>query len=178
MPQLLDPNFRRAVILLVHHDDEGTFGLVVNRSADIPTSDLCTTLGIEWRGDRGSLVGVGGPVQPNTGWLLFADKDFTEGSDQQTDTGVTEVCENFFCAGSLDALRSVAGSAAQRARLFLGYAGWGAGQLEQELAQGAWLIAPASPEIVFDVSPEAMWEYVLRRLGVDPATLVATPGIH
>ncbi|MCC6640569.1 MAG: YqgE/AlgH family protein, partial [Deltaproteobacteria bacterium] len=60
----------------------------------------------------------------------------------------------------------------------LGYAGWGAGQLESELAQGAWLVAPLDVRLVFEVGAEAMWETVLRDLGIDPATLVSTPGVH
>jgi putative transcriptional regulator len=63
-------------------------------------------------------------------------------------------------------------------RLFLGYAGWGPGQLEGEMAEGVWLTAPASREAIFDVAPESMWEYVVRSLGIDPVTLILTPGVH
>jgi putative transcriptional regulator len=63
-------------------------------------------------------------------------------------------------------------------RVLLGYAGWGPGQLESELAQGAWLIAPADRRVVFDVTPEDMWVYVVRSLGIEPATLVASRGVH
>jgi putative transcriptional regulator len=63
-------------------------------------------------------------------------------------------------------------------RLLLGYAGWGPGQLESELAEGAWLLAPVSHEVVFDVEASRMWEHVLRGMGIEPATLVATRGIH
>ncbi len=172
MPQLLDPNFRRAVVLLVHHDDEGTFGLVVNREAEITVERLCDALDIDWGGDDAMSLGWGGPVQPNTGWMIF------DSSDRQALDEATGVAPGLHVAGSLDALRRVAMDPPEHLRLLLGYAGWAPGQLEQELAQGAWLLAPASPEVVFDVEPEAMWEHVVRSLGIDPTTLVATPGVH
>jgi len=172
MPQLLDPNFRRAVVLLLHHDAEFTFGLVLNRASEISAESLCASLGIEWRGRAAALVGWGGPVQPNTGWVLLGDRAGADFED------VTEVCDDLHFAGSLETLRRVAAGPPQRLRLFLGYAGWGAGQLESELAQGAWLVAPLASRVVFDLAPDSMWERVLRDLGIDPATLVATPGVH
>jgi putative transcriptional regulator len=172
MPQLLDPNFRRAVVLLLHHDADFTFGLVLNRPSDIPAESLCASLGIEWRGGEAALVGWGGPVQPNTGWVLLGDRAAAAFED------VTEVCHDLHFAGSLETLKRVASLPPPRLRLFLGYSGWGAGQLESELAQGAWIVAPLESSVVFDVAPDAMWERVLRDLGIDPATLVATPGVH
>lgn len=171
MPQLQDPNFRRSVVLLIHHDEEGTFGLVVSRVADITAEDLCATLEIDWRGGAEQLVGWGGPVQPNTGWVLFG-----EGPEDPGDA--SQVTDGIHFAGSLDTLRAIAQSPPERFRLFLGYAGWGPGQLEHELAQGSWLLAPVSSHMIFDVAEEAMWERVLRDLGIDPVTLIATPGVH
>ena len=75
-------------------------------------------------------------------------------------------------------LRQVAAHPPERVRLLLGYAGWGPGQLEDELAEGAWLSAPVSSEIVFEVEPETMWARVLRDLGIEPATLVPSRGVH
>jgi len=172
MPQLLDPNFRRTVVLLLHHDAEFTFGLVLNRPSEIAAQSLCASLGIDWRGTPAALVAWGGPVQPNTGWVLLG-----AGAGADLDDA-TEVTDDLHFAGSLETLRSVACSPPDRLRLFLGYAGWGAGQLESELAQGAWLVAPLNARFVFDVGAESMWETVLRDLGIDPATLVATPGVH
>ena len=73
MPQLLDPNFRRTVVLLVHHDEEGTFGIVLNRSTELTAPSLCATLDIAWHGTQAEPIGWGGPVQPQTGWVLFED---------------------------------------------------------------------------------------------------------
>jgi len=171
MPQLQDPNFRRAVVLLLHHDQDFTFGLVLNRPSEIGAEGLCASLGIDWRGGPDVLVDWGGPVQPNTGWVLLGGRSLVL-------EDVTEVCDDLGFAGSLDTLKEVASNPPPRFRLLLGYAGWGAGQLESELAQGAWLVAPVSSGTVFDVPSEAMWDHTLRELGIDPATLVATPGVH
>jgi putative transcriptional regulator len=173
MPQLLDPNFRRTVVLLIHHDEEGTFGIVLNRDTEITAPSLCATLDIAWHGPAAETIGWGGPVQPQTGWVLFDDEsDAAYGDDvKQVDAGVR-------FAGSLEVLRRIAVAPPQRVRLLLGYAGWGAGQLEAELAEGAWLLAPVSREVVFDVDTGEMWDHVLRSLGIEPATLIATRGVH
>jgi putative transcriptional regulator len=172
MPQLLDPNFRRAVVLLIHHDAEGTFGVVLNRPTELTATDLCTTLELEWCGGRGKGVGWGGPVQPHTGWMLF-DPDAACGAGE-----VKDVAEGVGFAGSLDVLRVLAQDPPDDLQLLLGYAGWGPGQLESELAEGAWLLAPVSRDAIFGVEPAAMWEHVVRSLGIEPSTLVATRGIH
>lgn len=171
MPQLLDPNFHRAVVLLVHHDDEGTFGVVLNRATEILAPQLCQSIDIEWCGDPSAVVSWGGPVQPQTGWVLF---DGGAGSDDDS----RSIAADIRFAGSLDVLRDLASHPPEDLRVLLGYAGWGPGQLESELAQGAWLIAPVERETLFDVDPEAMWVHVVRGLGIEPATLVAGKGVH
>jgi len=71
MPQLLDPNFHRTVVLLIHHGEDGTFGVVVNRETEYNAPTLCASLEIDWRGDPSEGIAWGGPVQPQTGWMLF-----------------------------------------------------------------------------------------------------------
>jgi putative transcriptional regulator len=173
MPQLLDPNFERSVVLMVHHDENGSFGVVLNRPTDLNAPNLCAALEIEWRGHPDDSIDWGGPVQPQTGWVIFGDDVAREVGSE-----ATAVADGVFFAGSLDVLRQVASHPADRVRLLLGYAGWGPGQLEGEIAQGAWLSAPVSSEVVFDVAPEEMWAYVLRDLGIEPAALVPSRGIH
>jgi len=173
MPQLLDPNFERAVVLLVHHDENGTFGVVLNRATELNAPSLCATLEIEWNGRPDDVIDWGGPVQPQTGWVIFGD-DVAAAVGSEA----TAVADGVFFAGSLDVLRQVAAHPPERVRLLLGYAGWGPGQLEDELAEGAWLSAPVSSEIVFEVEPETMWARVLRDLGIEPATLVPSRGVH
>jgi len=172
MPDLVDPNFRRTVVLLVHHDPDGSVGLVLNRPTDVSASDLCETLGIGWRGEDEGTIHWGGPVQPNTGWVVAGDDVLADVAE------VTAVAPHVHFAGSLEALRRVADLPPAQLRLFLGYAGWAPGQLEGELAQGAWVVAPLSLQALFEVEAERLWEHVWRLLGIDPATVVSTPGIH
>ncbi|MEZ4281988.1 MAG: YqgE/AlgH family protein [Myxococcota bacterium] len=174
MPQLADPNFRRAVVLIVHHDADSTFGLVLNREVELSVRELCESLDFSWNGRAGAEVGWGGPVETNTGWLLFQDDVDTDIEGDQVSRLEGELC----FAGSMDVLRQLAAHPPQDLRIFLGYAGWGKGQLEAELAQGAWVVAPLSPEIVFDVPADEMWEHVLRAMQIDPARLFSTAGVH
>ncbi len=173
MPQLLDPNFRRAVVLLVHHDEDGTFGVVLNRVTEISALHLCSSIDIDWSGNPEAEIHWGGPVQPQTGWILLDEEEAPLGLENARNLapGVT-------FAGSLDVLRRVASDPPERLRVMLGYAGWGGGQLELELAQGAWLVVPVVSEMIFDVDVDEMWAQAVRSLGIEPATLVSTPGIH
>lgn len=174
MPQLADPNFRRAVILVVHHDEASTFGLVLNREVELSVSELCESLEFSWNGGKSAEVAWGGPVESNSGWLLFQDDLDTEIEGEQISRLAGELC----FAGSMDVLQQLAERPPSDLRIFLGYAGWGEGQLEAELAQGAWVIAPFSPDVVFDVPVDQMWDHVLREMKIDPATLIATAGVH
>ena len=117
---------------------------------------------------------IGGAMLPH------APQFFTmpETEDKANVERVREVAPGLHFAGSLEVLRRVAERPPEATRLLLGYAGWGPGQLESELAEGAWLLAPAEGHVVFDVPYDEMWAYVVRRLGVEPATLVASRGVH
>jgi putative transcriptional regulator len=174
MPQLQDPNFLRSVMMIVQHDEDGTFGLVLNRPADMSASDLCSGLDVKWGGDPDLPLHWGGPVQPQTGWMLFA----ADGRPGAFADEATELADGVYFAGSLDMLRAIAEAPPGDVLLFLGYAGWGPGQLEAEMAEGVWLTAPASREALFSVESDELWEHVVRGLGIDPATLILTPGVH
>lgn len=173
MPQLRDPNFKRSVVLLVHHDEEGTFGVVLNRETDITAMGLCATLHVDWRGAPQKGIRWGGPVQPHTGWLLFGDEVPVSEEDD-----VKSIGTGVRFAGSLDVLRRVAQDPPRDLHVMLGYAGWAPGQLEAELSQGAWLIAPVTQDVVFDVDVSVMWDHVLRSMGIEPSTLIASRGVH
>ena len=174
MPQLLDSNFKRSVVLIVEHNEEGTFGLVLNREVDLCAGELCESLGLAWGGDPEHVLRWGGPVQSNTGWVLFGD----DVAYDLEDSDVTPVSRGLSFAGSLHVLETIAVDPPDDLQVFLGYAGWGPGQLQEELAQGAWLLAPADAQTVFDIGAESMWEHVVRALGVDPLTLIPTSGVH
>ena len=143
MNQHWDPNFRGSVVLMLHHDEQGAVGLVVNRVTDLPMASLCETFGLTWRGAPEMRVDWGGPVQPELGWMLLG-----EGNPDVPE--VESLTDGIRYTRSNDVLREVAANPPRHLRMFLGYAGWGPGQLERELAQGAWLVAPASARLVFE----------------------------
>jgi putative transcriptional regulator len=175
MPQLDDPNFRRTVMLIVEHSEDGTFGLVLNRSVDLLASTLFASLDIEWQGDPTANIQWGGPVEPNTGWLLLNDPK----SLDLDDPSISKLgLDGVYLARSIEVLRSASQEATGTLRFYLGYAGWGPGQLESEMEQGAWLVAPPNSDLVFKVPDDDLWDRAVRGLGIDPATLVSTQGIQ
>lgn len=170
MPQLADPNFRRSVILLCEYSADGAWGFVLNRPTGKPAAsviEFSPTLS----GDSGIELWTGGPVEPQRGALLLPEEP--PGDDAY------EVSPGVYVSSSASLLRTlIEGPAVEKVRLLMGYAGWGAGQLDRELTESSWLISDVSPEIVFDTKPAEMWESAIRRLGVDPAALQASSGIH
>ncbi len=175
MPQLEDPNFVRTVMLIVEHDENGTFGLVLNRTVDLLASTVCASLDALWMGDPDAHVQWGGPVEPNTGWLLLRQPKTLD----LQDSSITQVGEQgLFLARSLEVLRSASSEMPGDLRFYMGYAGWGPGQLEWEMSQGAWLVAPPDCKMVFESSVDSMWDETVRSLGIEPASLVSTQGIH
>ena len=152
-PSLLDPNFKRTVVLVTEHGEEGAAGLVLNRPSPAPVSELVPQL--EPLVDDGEQVYVGGPVQPNAVLVLgeFVDPD---------DAAVPLFGSLGFPA--LDDPEEVV-PATTRRRVFAGYAGWGAGQLEDELEREDWILEPAIPDDAFTEAPDELWADVLRRKG-------------
>ena len=164
-------------MMIVQHDDQGTFGLVLNRPVDMSASELCAGLDMHWGGEPETPLHWGGPVQPQTGWMLYAHTDLlVQAAELEEDS--QDLGHGVYFASSLNVLRQVAEDPPGDVRLFVGYAGWGPGQLESEMAQGVWLTAPASHEAIFDVAADSMWDYAVRSLGIDPSTLILTPGVH
>jgi len=152
-PGLWDSNFRRTVVLVGHHDDEGALGVVLNRTLDVTVGEAVPALGVIV--DPSEQVFRGGPVQAGS---VVVVAEFTD-PDMASVLAFGSI--GFLPDGSGD---DVIGSV-RRARVFAGYAGWGAGQLEAELAEGSWIVEPAEPEDVFHPIPERLWDDVLRRKG-------------
>ena len=164
MPDLMDANFFRSVILMCAHSEEGAFGLKLNHPLDLTTAEVCSEISVEWLGDDTTYAFSGGPVQPTRGWLLHADNAMYDGS-QKIVEGVALSC-------SQEALQAYGQAPSGAFHLVLGYAGWGPGQLEQELDEGSWMRAPFQPKLLFDTAPEDMWSAALRSIGIDPLHFV------
>ncbi|HEX2224721.1 MAG TPA: YqgE/AlgH family protein [Thermoanaerobaculia bacterium] len=167
MPQVLDPFFHRAVVLLVHHDEEGSVGFIVNRSTGIKVSEILKGLEVGWQGQEEEVAFFGGPVQPQVGTVLFSPEALPE--DQREAS--TEVLPGISLTQHVGDLSRLAVSPPERFRLILGYAGWGAGQLIEEILRNDWLTAPADSDLIFAPDPERIWDAALRSVGVDPAAL-------
>jgi putative transcriptional regulator len=152
-PSLLDPNFKRAVVLVTEHNENGAAGLVLNRPSEAEVSDAVPQLDV--LADVGDHVWVGGPVQPNAVLVLgeFLDPD---------DAAVPLFGSLGF--PSLEEPDEVVPITTRR-RIFAGYAGWGSGQLEDELAREDWILEPASNDDAFTEAPDELWADVLRRKG-------------
>ena len=169
MPQMQDPNFAKTVVLLCDYTPEGAFGLVLNRPTDMPATAMVRLDPPIIDGNELPLW-IGGPVEPQRGWILLAD---------EPDTEFKSIRDGLYLSTSQDVLREVlAARPAPRARVLAGYAGWGPGQLDQELAQSAWLMGDVDLDIVFDLPPDLMWETAIRRIGADPSSLTMSHGVH
>ncbi len=170
MPQLQDPNFARAVVLLCDYVPEGAFGLVLNRPTEMPASSM-VKLDPPLEAGNALPLCLGGPVEPERGWILLAE--------EPSEPDYRTIREGIYLSTSPRLLRRIlAASPAPRARVLAGYAGWGPGQLDEELAQSAWLMGDVDVDLVFDVEPSLMWETAIRRLGADPSTLQTSHGVH
>ena len=151
-PALLDPNFRRAVILVVAHDEDGAVGLVLNRPSDAEAAEAVPELAEVV--EPGAIVSIGGPVQ-NEAVVVLAEWDDPD------EAGAMVFGDIGLMGAEADSGRVAAST--RRVRVFAGYAGWGGGQLEAELEEGSWVIEPAVDEDVFDGGD--LWANVLRRKG-------------
>ncbi len=176
MPQVLDPFFHKGVVLLLHHNQEGSFGFVVNRPTEIHVAEILKGMQITWQGDQGALAYFGGPVQPQIGTVLFAPLTVLKGNGHLKETA-SEVLPGIGISNHIADLAQLAEAPPERFRLLLGYAGWGEGQLVEEILRNDWLTAPIQPDLIFAPQPDTVWSSALASVGVDPATLPAwTPG--
>jgi putative transcriptional regulator len=164
VPQLLDPNFRQTVVLLLRQGEEGAMGVVVNRESPLLLRDLCKDHDIPYKGRSGKKVRVGGPVQPEQGLVLYG----IEHSDPEGQP----VQDGLHVSASTGTLSRLCDLPEGRFQCFAGYAGWAPGQLEREIKEGSWIIGPVDPESILDRSPDEMWSAVLADLGIDPALIV------
>lgn len=169
-PPMGDPNFDRTVVLMAMHDDNGSLGFVVNRQSNVMLHSLLEELEISpITTDRP--VMLGGPVSETTGFVLYEHED-----DRPLAAGV-EVSRKLSLSPSKDVLvAAVRGQLPGRFELLLGYAGWGPGQLAEEIKRGSWLYTDFDQTLVFDVAMDQRWEQAYSRLGINPLSFMNVPG--
>lgn len=164
-PELGDPNFVRTVILLLEHGEDGAMGLILNRPTDVKAANILT--GVEGLERRPETAFLGGPVQRETAMVLL------QSADEPEDT--KRVFEDIYVTGSRDVLQTLVQADRPVFRVFLGYSGWSAGQLELEIAHGSWSVLRGDADSIFSKDPDALWQYYtekgsLRFAGLPPAS--------
>ncbi len=183
MPQLMDTNFSRAVVLMLEHSDEGSFGVIINQKSQLLVKELLGSIDIPWQGDPAAPVWTGGPVMPSSGWVLHTgSKDLPPAAaslDLALDTtGSILITEGLYLTTSEDNLALLAKSPPENLRFLMGYSGWSGGQLAQEMAEGSWLHADIDIDSLFSVPSEELWGHCLTSMGINPDSIVQTWGVH
>jgi putative transcriptional regulator len=177
MPGVQDGNFARSVVYICAHSPAGAMGFIINRLQELSFSDVLLHLQLLEQSDAMLLpdktrhfpVLYGGPVEQGRGFVLHSD-DYTNESS-------IPVSDDIYLTATLDILRAIAeGKGPERASLLLGYAGWGAGQLDAEISNNGWLNCPANDDIIFDPSVDTKYERALALMGVSPEMLSTEAG--
>lgn len=171
MPGMGDPRFAGAVVFLCDHSEQGAMGLIVNKPVpELSFAQMIGQLGIDAINPPRVPVLFGGPVETGRGFVLHSD-------DYGEDGNTLRVKGGFGMTATLDVLEEIARSSGpEKAVMALGYSGWGAGQLEDEIQQNGWLTCEADAEIVFGRDMGAKWEAALAKLGVSALMLSAEAG--
>jgi len=172
MPDMGDPRFDKSVIYICAHSCEGAMGLIVNKpQPNLRFAKLLEQLDISVTGDIADVrVHYGGPVESVRGFVLHT-------SDYRSEMGTQDVDGHICMTATLDVLEQIArGEGPKTSMLALGYAGWGAGQLESEIMRNGWLTCDPTDAIVFGRANEHKWTAALKILGIDPLLLSSTAG--
>lgn len=171
MPTLADPNFSRTVTYICAHNDEGAMGIVINRPLDLELGEVLAQMELDAHDPSISARPVyqGGPVHTDRGFVLHRPaRDWGSSITVTAEVGVST---------SRDILEAIStGDGPSDSLVALGYAGWGAGQLEQEMADNAWLSGPADLAIVFETPSKLRWERAASLIGVDLAAMSSDVG--
>jgi len=171
MPALEDPNFAQTVTFLCQHSTEGALGVIISRPLEMRLNEILETMGIPLEDESAGDIPVywGGPVQPERGFVIHSPVGHWQGT--------LAVGDDIGLTTSRDILEAIAcGRGPEKLLLALGYAGWGEGQLEEEILQNAWLNGPASAEIMFDLPPALRWRAAAALMGVDLDLLSSQAG--
>jgi putative transcriptional regulator len=171
MPSIGDPRFERTVIYLCAHSADGAMGLVINKLVDeIDFDELLEQLGVDAEDPhQGMHVHFGGPVETGRGFVLHT-------TDYRQDSTLV-VNDDVALTATIDILRSIAGGKGPRRCLFaLGYAGWSAGQLDEEIQANGWLHVPADLPLIFDADVDSKWSQAIQKVGIDVSFLSSDAG--
>lgn len=166
-PMLMDPNFRRTVVMICEHGDAGSLGLVLNRPTSVTISEVVPDMAHVEEAAKRAAVYSGGPVESNRLMVLrLGEADLPDAALplealQEICAGVSLVAD---ISGALHRIRS-AGAGVAPYRFFLGYAGWGRGQLRDEMKEGAWLVRPPDARLLFESEPKRAWHSAMLQLG-------------
>ncbi|WP_298858166.1 YqgE/AlgH family protein [uncultured Sulfitobacter sp.] len=172
MPGMDDPRFARSVVFICAHSDEGAMGVIINKHVgDMTLREVFARIEITAStGPVSTPVHFGGPVETKRGFVLHLDKTRLSPEPLIIPGG-------YVLTATRDILEDIATGKGPTPFLFaVGYAGWGAGQLEQEIAANGWLTAAASEDLVFDTQTELIWDASLRSIGIDPVSLSGAAG--
>jgi putative transcriptional regulator len=167
-PVLPDPNFSRTVVLLCNHDDQGSFGLVINRPAPISAKEVFEEMGVS--DSPPGKIFIGGPVSPSqVFYLCYSKTPLPE---------LEAICDGVYMGLSwelLDNLMMRVEEPEKNIRFYMGYSGWGAGQLEGEMTRLSWLTCEAQSEFVFQENEEGIWANAVKSMGKDYEYLIKAP---
>ncbi|MEX2354008.1 MAG: YqgE/AlgH family protein [Gammaproteobacteria bacterium] len=171
MPRLLDPNFFQTVTYIFSHDENGAMGIVINRPLKLDLGEILAQMDLPTENRRICSLPVydGGPVNTDRGFIIHEPDTVWQST--------IKVSDDVAVTTSRDILEAFAnGSGPDKAFIALGYAGWGAGQLEQELTDNSWLNAPSGADLIFDTPFDKRWEFAVELLGIKMQNLSSQIG--
>ena len=174
MPGMADPRFERAVIAMAVHDEQGAVGIGIGQlRVGLSFRQLLKQLGVDPGAAPDSPVHHGGPVEPGRGFVLHSD----DWGGQDTIQVVGSTSLHYAMTGTIDVLKAIAeGRGPSRWLIALGYAGWGEGQLDQEMTRHGWFAADGGADLLFDTPTAERWERAFKAEGIDPRLLVGETG--
>lgn len=172
MPELDDPNFNKSVILLTDYNESGASGFVINRPTDIKLGASIVLTEGALNPDYANLcLWYGGPVEPQKIWIVY--NGAMASHDLSSDLG-----DDIMIAREIDILTNHEKTIPNNhLRIFHGYAGWGAQQLDSEIAASAWITCPLSQKLIFDTAPHEIWQAAIKNMGFDPAKLMSPKSV-
>lgn len=169
LPAIGDPRFDHAIIAMVSHDADGAMGIAIGQAGEYSVSEVLDQAQLPGSITPDPPVMIGGPVEPQRGFVVH--------SRDWGGQGTIDVAGLFAVTASLDVLRAIAeGKGPARWMLAMGYAGWGAGQLEGEIAADVWHVTDMDESALFDLAPESRWAATMARDGIDPARIAVKGG--